>query len=266
VVATSPVGKLTVEAQYRVSTGNGKFSAFVAQGDGDVAPYVSRYDFWNGSDPSTLGAKRFYADLASHAWRVGQELFVTLRRTVKDGAHALQYSYFPCDADLKPVGRLEYGTAPLDLRQPTGLFSVHADYGQDGRNNTKFHSLISRRERVDSANDDQYDEESLKRVSYDFLPRLRGAQLGRSTYFPGAQLSQYDGANLYEAGFLVFPDDVQRSAGSAGALTGTYTYKVRWAYKTASGEEIQSATLALPSITVTTKKINLTIPTLGLDP
>jgi hypothetical protein len=254
VVSLTDCTNIAIEAQYRVNLSEGLWALFVADTAGGGTYNVRSYQAHGTT--STQTAKRYWAKLASNPWRVGDAVFVNLVN-ITTGIE-LQTSYFMCDTDLKPVGRLEYGTAYV----PTYLPGVYADYGEDARNTAKHHTVLRYRVRVDSPNNDQFDEVSLKAARYDFLPKLRSAQHGRCVYFAGAQLHSYDGREVVEAGMHMFPEHIVVT-GTGTGLTGTYDYKVRWAYKNAQGEEVVSAELATSQVVLANQSAQLVIPTLG---
>lgn len=265
-LATPPSGydELTVAAQADTVSPSGEslFDIFISYGATTVEPATDKFTVWReGGDPS-LAKRRYFTRLCSHAYTVGQAVQVHLYRETYEGDSKFQYSRFICDTDLRPVGRLEYGTSPV--RYANGLVSVHFSSGQSGRNYTRFHGILVYRTRVDSADNDQYDEESLKWMTLDYLPKLRSAQLGRCTYFAGAQAHCYDGQTVTEAGFHLFPENIDVTAGAAGNPNGDYIYRVRWAWKNAQGEEVVSAATFTQTFSATSDKIVLGIPSLGM--
>lgn len=269
VIDLAEMPRLSVEANYLGKDNDAYASYFqVYYDDNTTVPITVVGQMVPGG--YTVSTTRKYVLLASHAWRVGDACFVMLRSAidVADTAHSLQQSYFVADQDLLPVGRLEYGTAQDSASIPTYLPSVHFDDGQGTRNRSKFHGILVYRTRVDSPDNDQYDENSLKLLRLDFLPKLRSAQFGRTTYFAGATLGCYDGVQYSEAAPLLYPEKHSAaSSGVAGLPSGSsvYTYIVRWAWKNAQGEEQIS-----PGVQVTMgavnllEKITVTIPALTL--
>lgn len=265
-LATGQTGnmRLTAEAQYLVKDDVSDIVYFhMFYENNATVPTVS--SGFMGSNGWNAVVTLKYAQLASHAWRVGQKVFVTLRSALAATDTSLQQTYFICDTDLKPVGRLEYGTAQASATRPTWLPSVHFDDGQSVINRTTFHGGIVYRTRVDSEANDQFDENSIKLVRYNFIPRLRSAQFGRSTYFAGAMLGCYDGQQYSESSPLMYPEGVTfASTANVGLPVGTsYTYVVRWAWKNAQGEEQISPGVFVTSATTTLRTILVTIPTLS---
>jgi len=260
---------IVAESRYTRSIANGEslFVVMYDEDDGGGTPlYTSRYNVTRTA--AEIGGTRLYGRLASQPFRVGDVVFVILRHQSLNTATYtdLQRAYYIVDDSFQPVGRLEYGTA-AESAEGYGLPGVNAYHGQGLRNPSRFHTAVAYRERLDSANNDQYDEESIKLVEMDFLPRLRWAQQGRTTYFAGAQLHAYDGREIVEAGFHTFPENVVAAQGAAVANTvpnGAYRYRVRWAYKNAQGEETLSAYTYSNEVTVAggPKEVTVTFPSL----
>ncbi len=97
------------------------------------------------------------------------------------------------------------------------------------------------------------------------VPPIR-VELGESTYFAGGQLSSYDGSNVVEHGFPMFPEGISAvSAGGGGAVTGPGIHDVVAIYEwvDAGGNRHQSAPcLPVAVTTVATDIINVIVPTL----
>lgn len=247
------VDNLSVTARYLTASGYGLFDIYVSDATLVGQPYV-RVEQTEAAGTVDEVSKRYYSTLASHAFRVGHSTFALLKYRYGSGSNPVQQVYILSDRDLLPVGKFEYTTAPATL-PANGLTSVHFESGQGSRNWLRLHGCLLRRERLDSANNDQFDEESVKLVEYNFLPRLRSAQLGRTTYFAGAQLWAYDGNELVEQGFHHTPENVSVAASvGAGNLNGTYQYRIRPAYKNAQGEEIVGPTITTSGTAIANKK------------
>lgn len=95
------------------------------------------------------------------------------------------------------------------------------------------------------------------------------AQLGQSLYIGGGSLSTYDGLQVVEHGFYMFPDGVNVTV-TAGAGMTAGTHQVVWVYEwvDAAGQRHQSApsTPQTPGLTVSGGNLQLTcnVPTLQL--
>lgn len=211
-----------------------------------------------------------HSTLAGHAFSVGVLWFMPVVKTYaalynSTSPTRLQRGYYLIDESHTPVGRYEYGTADDTTALILQGFCWDADQVQGQR--TRWHGGLTYKVRVDARDENYYDEPSGKRLTLDFLPKLAWAQQGRSTYFAGAQLWEYDGDRLREAGHLEYPDNCVPIAGAATANTledGTYDYKVRAVRKNAQGEEVMSASVTTTSVLIAggPKKVTLHINTL----
>jgi hypothetical protein len=111
-------------------------------------------------------------------------------------------------------------------------------------------------------------EPSVFAYTLDFLPNLRYAQAGRSAYIAGAQLWEYDGKELNEAGFHMATENFSIVSGGVGPLgkSKTYNWRIDLCYKNAQNEEIRSwssiVTVPANSIVVmgSSYKASITIP------
>jgi hypothetical protein len=95
--------------------------------------------------------------------------------------------------------------------------------------------------------------------------RLAPVEYGHSLYFPGSTLRQFDGAAIYEAGFLQFPGPISMAqSGAAGLANGTYLYCVVWEWVDAQGQLHRSAPSIPVSFTVTggPRNVTVTIPSI----
>lgn len=248
----------------------------LAQDQGDFEIYWSESTTLSGTIPwtksalatyviHTTTATRWWTVLSHHAFRVGDRTFVGLRQAYRQSVTSpVQRTYFIADVDLKPVAAYERGTAATSMAVLPGVY-FYSDNDAHDTNITRYHTIDVYQQRVDSRDNNQYDEESLKLVELDFLPKLCTAQSGRTTYIAGGQLHQYDGKQVVEAGFHIFPETPgAATAGVAGTPNGTYTYRARWAWTNAQGEEEVSATTISNSVIIVNQQIDVTVPTLGM--
>lgn len=88
-----------------------------------------------------------------------------------------------------------------------------------------------------------YEESSpvLVRAAFDSDDARRSVQLGETLYITGGQLMQLASGQLAEVGFDVYPWDLGVAL-SAGALTGTFVYKIYWRWNNGAGEVERSTT------------------------
>lgn len=91
---------------------------------------------------------------------------------------------------------------------------------------------------------------------YDFLPPLRWAQFGRSTYIAGALVHAFDGDDVVEAGFIQYPEVTSVAPTNSGfatlAVGDIRAYRVYAVHRNVAGEVIRSPALTFtaPAITV----------------
>lgn len=80
-------------------------------------------------------------------------------------------------------------------------------------------------------------------LSFDSNGSRRVAALGRTLYVADSIPLQFDGSDLFEVGFLVYPYNFFVTTGGAGVIAaGTYTYKSTLEWANAQGESDQSTT------------------------
>jgi hypothetical protein len=237
-------------------------------------PQVRSYAIKSGTSV-TLNHTRHRVGIGSHAFRVGHRTFLWLYNAlIGTYTSAFQWTWFLCDAALLPVGKMDYGLANPDVLNaapPLPGVNWHADSAaQNPKDRIVFHGCMPYRGRVvtnasSSAPNGQWAEPSIRYYELDFLPPLRSAQAGRSTYFAGAQLWQYDGTEMNEAGFHAAPEGAGLSftpRGSAGGLSaGVYRYRVDLCHKNAQNEEVRSwSFISNPVTTVATDRVDISIP------
>lgn len=238
-------------------------------------PRVDTQIVFPGQATSVLTASAYRTVLASHAFTVGDRVFVWCASWITGGAD-LQRTWFLCDETMKPVGKLAYGLANPDLAGLTyTLKSVNwhtDDTAQLMKDRIVYHGALGYNMRVttsaaSASPNGQFAEASINFYELDFLPKLRWGQAGRATYFAGAQLWAYDGAEVVEAGFHMAPEGVTGvPTGAGGNLSaGVYRYRVDLCHKNAQNEEVRSWSLVTAPITAALNGlITLTIPTMPM--
>lgn len=225
-----------------------------------------RVPFWrddfSGFVTTGSSTPRYHLRIASRAFRVGDRTFLWAGHS-----STLQATWFLLDEGLLPVGKMDFGVAEVT---GTALRGINFKSGEDYDSTTpRFQLALNYRLRVvppgvDQATSGIYTEASPKAVTLDFLPRLRTAQAGRTTYIAGAQLWAYDGAEIVEAGFHLGPEPtLEESNGGALTALGTYSYRVDLCHRNAQNEEVRSLSILTNSLelTGTEQTITLTIPT-----
>lgn len=213
--------------------------------------------------------------IASHAFSVGDRSFLWCASWLGNTL-GLQNTWFLCDENLLPVGKMSYGQANPDLIGTTYVLKCPNWHTDDSTQLVKdrvvFHGALGYNVRVQTAQTSAspngvFVEPSINFYQLDFLPKLRYGQAGRTTYIAGAQLWAYDGTEAVEAGFHMAPEGVTGvAAGSGGFLSaGTYRYRIDLCHKNAQNEEVRSWSLVTAPITaVNNDSITLTIPTMPM--
>lgn len=114
-----------------------------------------------------------------------------------------------------------------------------------------------------------YAQYGLKKVTYDLSYRPVFVEYGAAAYIQSGVLWQYDGNQLVEQGFHIYPELENVTApaeGTGGSLTqlASYSYRVYYEWINARGERQRSTTAALVThqLTGANDDITLTIPTL----
>lgn len=259
-VTTMPaaVNKLAlVSSALLTTTGKSKFYAYICcNGATDLLESYSLTE--SPSAPFKIG-ERHNVNLVSEAWRIGNSPYI-----IACYFSPLQTTYLILDRSLRPVGKLEYGSAVNNIADPSpSTFSVN----WTSTNPYHVHGCILYKTRV-LEQDGVFHETSTKWLSVDFLPKLRSVQAGRCTYFAGAQLWQYDGEELVEAGFHFAPENITYTVSNGpGSLTllGTYQYRVYLCHKNAQGEEVRSPAILSPDVTLIGAEDTITL-TIGTIP
>lgn len=236
--------------------------------DQDSVPFVV---FWNRS--TTLVSKSIWLDtgaftagteqvryrksILSRAFKIGDRVFLWAGHNSD-----AQSSWYLLDEGLLPVGHINFGTANVSGMVNHHVCGVNWLVAEP----YKVHCAISSKLRTDSTDNlgAIYTEPFIQGVEIDFLPSLRSAQAGRSTYIAGAQLWAYDGVELVEAGFHMGPEPTLAVA-SGGNLTadGSYSYRIDLCHRNAQNEEVRSLSILTDTVNLSggDKTINITIPT-----
>jgi hypothetical protein len=90
-------------------------------------------------------------------------------------------------------------------------------------------------------------------LTFDDNRARRCVRLGETLYIAGGEVKQYDGAQLAEVGFHVFPwyATATENNGTGSVGDGTYTYKATWRWSNARGERDRSTTASHGDVTLT---------------
>lgn len=109
----------------------------------------------------------------------------------------------------------------------------------------------------------------LVRMGFGASGRYDSVEVGGASYIRGGFLQKYDGTNVYEQGFHLFPENITAADNVDGAgvfsAAEVYNYRVYYEYTAPNGERTLSTTAAVISHTVgggAADSVTLTIPTL----
>jgi hypothetical protein len=117
-----------------------------------------------------------------------------------------------------------------------------------------------------------YEAPGLKRFRMDYAsPQAHDmVKVGKTGYLNGGMLWQYDGNQVVDAGFNVYPENFTAAALTGGLLTyeDVYNYKVYACWINANGEKERSATATsieytVPASASSNRKVRLTIQTIA---
>lgn len=87
--------------------------------------------------------------------------------------------------------------------------------------------------------------------TFDSNSARRCVRLGETLYVSGAEILQYDGVGLYEAGWHIYPPGFAVTTASGSNLAaGTYTYRVTWRWDNAKGELDRSSSTTHATVTL----------------
>lgn len=265
-------GRLTVADNYNNSDLAGAWTVYVEDGNVGELVLPRHLRVYSVDTAAILKTTRYNTQLASHAFRVGQRTYVWCAGTPT--IFELQQTWFLCDEKLLPVGKVLFGLANVQDQTTYVLPSVtwHTDEADHApKDRFVFCGALSYRQRgnTDTEAADPngvWLEPSAFFYTLDFLPYLRSAQAGRSTYIAGAQLWEYDGANLNEAGFHLAPENYTIADGGAGNLDETkqYNWRIDLCHKNAQNEEVRSwsstVAVAAGAFGAATFRATITIP------
>ncbi len=262
---TSRSTRLTIAPRFIDADSNDLFDVYYSHSDSTTGP-IRRGRFSQVEEFAPL-VEKWHLQVASHGFRVGDRTYVWASYT-----STLQSTWFLLDENLDPVGKLAFSVAntPGYAQSATAdisLASVNWRLHDTLQNQAVVHLALGYRERVAATDDpaelaNLYAEPGIQFAELDFLPRLRSAQAGRSTYIAGAQLWAYDGEELVEAGFHIAPElfsvPTQDTSGSLTQL-GSYSYRADLCYRNAQNEEVRSHSLIFDSVVLTGTNDRITL-------
>lgn len=99
---------------------------------------------------------------------------------------------------------------------------------------------------------ENFAQRGVKLITLDFGYSPQFAEYGEATYISGGYLREYDGVNLVEQGFHVYPENATAvAAASTGSMSdGTYNYRIYYEWTNARGERQRSTTARVITVTV----------------
>jgi hypothetical protein len=249
--------RLTLAPRYiHDSAGLNLFDVYYSYSDITTGPiYRTRYS--SGGTKGTV--TKWHQQVVSHAFRAGDRTFVWV-----GWYSTLQSTWLLLDENLDPVGKLGFSVANVPAyattnMDPIPLATVNWTVTGPAKDECVYHLALGYKERVGATDDpaalaNLYAEPGIQMVELDFLPRLRTAQAGRTTFIAGAQLWSYDGETLAESGFHISPEyAADPDTDTSGTLTqlGTYVYRADLCYRNAQNEEVRSHSIIFDPIELT---------------
>ncbi len=105
-------------------------------------------------------------------------------------------------------------------------------------------------------------------VTFDSDEARRCASLGNTLYITGGEILQYDGRQVVEVGFHVYPYQFAGSETAGGSIgaNGTYSYKQTFRFDNAAGERERSCSATIANVTIAAQPGGVTFATAGTLP
>jgi len=208
----------------------------------NATTHLQRTSYRVGSTGSVTDFVRGFG-LASKMWRTSAGRYfcaIAYEGAAQRTALIVEFRGAPGDADKAIVGTPLIGDA-AGLTQTGGLLPSVA-------------SLTSTTFALGLPTMEDAQVFGLARVDLDIAANLPGVNFAGSRYFPGAALMQYDGEQVVEAGFPIFPEaPTLTSTAAAGSLVngGAYQYAAVYRWRDRNGRLHRSAPSPIASVTLT---------------
>lgn len=159
------------------------------------------------------------------------------------------------------------GTITGDLPAAESVISDVVSLGDD-----KFMLAKERKGRLQSESGVLFTTTGVAQVEFDLSParKIRSEQLGASVQFTGGIISGYDGAQVYEQGFNLYPENIGivGSASGGNLSDGTRQYILLYEWTDARGQIYRSTPSVAQSFTLSgggsSQKATITFPTLRM--
>lgn len=200
-----------------------------------------------------------HSHIASKAFRDGSNVYV-----VTGHDSTIQDSYFVMRYDGLIVARLLPGLAggvPPKAHLGQVVDQGSNVYAWTATNKLPLDVNVSSPTSTNSA----FTEKGIKLATFDFQSAQshRTVEKDGTLYVTGGILWQFDGQGAVEAGFLLYPEGTTAADGAAGALNGSFSYRVYYEWKNAKGRIERSSCAAAIQHAPTNDKVILTIRTLA---
>lgn len=205
---------------------------------------------------ATLGSVLPRCDLGSRAFRVGNTVGLVVQHY--SALNPLLVQYVAMYFDHK-------GNMTFDVMVPCGSwFRGSAAVGHPPVSTR----VVDLQVHLSGLNRRPYDPAAqIHSVTLDFGAPLRSVQAGRSTYFAGALVWDFDGSTICESGFLDTPLPSYAASATAGSMTAssTYTYRAYMVQKNSQGEVSRSAAVtSTVSLGVGQTAVDITLPAMPM--
>jgi hypothetical protein len=257
--ASSSVAEIT--AAHKSTDDGGEYRAYVFWSDGTrstdgIVGWETRTNWCDTAGTTgTEGTFLRRLDIASRAFEREGRIFVWMVHAGEIGTYgtggAIQNGLFLYRDDAFLVGKAAWNRAsgfasvaylPSVQNLDDGMFGYCATertvFGASGANVSN-NGYTGRRPRVVT-------------FTFDSNEARRTARLGRTLYISGGEILQYDGVNLTELGFHVWPWYFGLTVAAGGSLAdGSYGYKLSLRSDNAQAERDRSAAVYIQTVAVT---------------
>jgi hypothetical protein len=229
--------------------------------------YIRKGQVFSSGEYSEGAAWVRHAGLGSKAWADENDVHVNV---IHDSL--LQSTYFTYMDDGTMIGKFEQGVARGFVTES------HLPNVQDlGDGAYQWCGIF--RKRLDSTPgvvaattvtvNPIFQAEGIKRFKMDYKSPQghEMVKVGRTGYFNGGQVWQYDGSQIVEAGFSMYPENFIVSAATTGSnldASAEYWYKVYAVWTNANGE-VERSTAAAPILHTTGSSTTYRKPTLQIQ-
>lgn len=162
------------------------------------------------------------------------------------------------------VNRISYQVSGGLTANVSGLCNVYNSDTYD------YVSAMVVKTKLNSENDNVFTTNGIQKIvlNFDTTELFDTAQLGNNLHIAAGMLFDYDGTNLVEHGFNLYPENMvtANSTAAAGMTNGTRQYVVVYEWADIQGQIHRSApSIAFSSVTaLTTNVTTITIPTLRI--